>query len=201
MACDLTLSPDGNRLYFCSEEPDSIEYTGALDIWYVNRVDTGWSNPIPLDSTINTRKSETQPSFTKEGTMYYSTGTEEPGNYKAIHYSKHINGKFTEPVKLGDSINPAYCNSGNSYVDPNESFLIYARWGIPDSIQEERGMYISFRKDDGSWTKGKKVKAETGMSGSLAALSPDGKYLFFSTKKDVYWVDSKIIDKLRMDMN
>jgi Tol biopolymer transport system component len=41
----------------------------------------------------------------------------------------------------------------------------------------------------------------TGVGALLTALSPDGKYLFFTSRsegrKDVFWVDAKFIEELR----
>ena len=68
---------------------------------------------------------------------------------------------------------------------------------MPASSDGGKGMYISFKKEDGTWTQPKNTKPSTGLYGSLAALSPDGKYLFYSSGGDIYWVDAKIIKKLK----
>jgi Tol biopolymer transport system component len=40
-----------------------------------------------------------------------------------------------------------------------------------------------------------------GLDAGLPLVSPDGKFLFFTAgergKSDIYWVDAKILDKLR----
>lgn len=195
---DISLSPDGNKLYFCSEQTDPPDYTGPLDIWYFERVGSEWSGPNRFDPPINSMASEAQPTFTKDGTMYFSSGRGEKGKGR-IFYSKKIDGKYSEPVRMAKSVNAEYCFNGNSFISPDESYLLFARWGIPDSIPEEKGMYISFKKQDGSWTQAKNTKPETGIYGSLAALSHDGKYLFYSSGGDIYWVDSKIIESLKPD--
>ena len=75
-------------------------------------------------------------------------------------------------------------------------------------------IYISFRRKDGSWhpamNMGPEINTEYQESG--VRVSPDGKYLLFSrsfpkTKEDgstymvgvPYWVDARIIEKLRPD--
>ncbi|MEP1096045.1 MAG: hypothetical protein ABJG78_13105 [Cyclobacteriaceae bacterium] len=195
---DISLSPDGNRLYFCSEQTDPPDYAGPMDLWYVERVGSEWSDPVRLDPPINSPAGETQPTFTRDGTMYFSSGRGGKGN-GGIFYSKYMEGKYSEPVRMGKSINPGYCFTGNSFISPDESYLLFARWGIPDSIPEERGMYVSFKKQDGSWTEAKNTKPETGLYGGLAALSHDEKYLFYSSGGDIYWVDSRITEKLKPD--
>ena len=68
-------------------------------------------------------------------------------------------------------------------------------WGRP----EGKGMDISFRKEDGTWTK--KVNMETILNRNLVGgcpyVSPDGKYFFFTRNGDIYWVDAKIIEELK----
>lgn len=46
---------------------------------------------------------------------------------------------------------------------------------------------------DGSWTPAK----NTDIYGSLPKVTPDRKYFFFSRGGDIYWVDAKIIEKLK----
>ena len=52
---DMAFSPDGNRLYYCSLRP--LSGTGdpseTADIWYVERTDDGWSEPINPVPPIN----------------------------------------------------------------------------------------------------------------------------------------------------
>jgi hypothetical protein len=68
-------------------------------------------------------------------------------------------------------------------------------------------IYISFKKQDGSWGNainlGDKVNTRTWEASAF--VSPDGKYLFFSRNVgsdsyenvDIFWVDAQIIDNLR----
>jgi hypothetical protein len=63
-------------------------------------------------------------------------------------------------------------------------------------------LYICFRLADGSWSQAhKSAILNTEDSDWCPAVSPDGKYLFFTRKRtgkgDIYWVDAKIIEELR----
>ena len=78
--------------------------------------------------------------------------------------------------------------------------MIVSSSGRPDSLGSA-DLYISFKKEDGSWTNLKNM-GSTINSRELdycPMLSPDGKYLFFTSKRsgsgDIYWVDAKIINK------
>ena len=67
-------------------------------------------------------------------------------------------------------------------------------------------LYISFRKEDGSWgpaiNMGDKVNTERW--DAYASVTPDGKYILFNrgmddenNNIDIYWIDAKIIETLR----
>ena len=70
-------------------------------------------------------------------------------------------------------------------------------------------LYISFKQDDGTWGKainmGKEVNSDRW--DAYASVTPDGKYILFnrgvstdedSRNIDIYWVDAKIIETLRL---
>lgn len=189
---DISLSLDGKRLYFCSEQGGVTDYTGPLDIWYIERDGDGWSNPVHLDAPINSPASDTQPNFTTDGTMYFSSGRGGKGK-GGLFYARLEDGKYLTAIRMGDAINGGPGFKGNSFVAPDESYVLFKRWGLPKDAKDKTGMYISFKNKDGTWTKAK----DTGLGGSLAALSHDHKYLFYSNKADVYWIDAKIIETFR----
>jgi Tol biopolymer transport system component len=114
--------------------------------------------------------------------MYFRMGDD-------LFYSKYENGKFSDPVKLSEAINSPYAE-GKPFIAPDESYLLFIRYDMPASIDGGRGLYISFKREDGSWTPVK----NTNLNGSLPKITPDGKYLFFSKGGDIYWVDAKIIE-------
>jgi len=195
---DVALSPDGNRLYFCSDMPTHWSDAEGFDIWYVERTDKGWSSkPVNAGKHINTPGGETQPSFTTDGTMYFPSWNKRTESESVdLFYSEFSNGQFTAAQQLPDTVNSQY-NEGNSFVAPDGSYILFARWGMPKTIDGGKGLYISFKNPDGSWTKAKNTLPVFGIYGSLAALSPNGKYLFISTYEGIHWFDVKLVEKLR----
>jgi len=190
MTVDIAFSPDSKRLYFCSDRSDFSEAEG-LDIWYVERSKESWSEPVNVGAPINSPAGETQPSFTDDGTMYFPSFRNGSDGVD-IYSSRQVDGVYDQPVRLSSTINTQY-NEGNSFISPDERYLLFARWGMPDSISGGKALFISFRNQDGTWTEAKNVEEESDMCGSLAALSPDGKYLFYSCGGDIYWVDAEIL--------
>ncbi len=60
-------------------------------------------------------------------------------------------------------------------------------------------LFISFKDEKGQWKEAKNMSKIINTPGYefCPFVSADGKYLFFSRDGDIYWVDAKVIDKLR----
>jgi hypothetical protein len=60
-------------------------------------------------------------------------------------------------------------------------------------------LYVSFSKPDGTWTVstslGNKINTET--DDFCPYVSPDGKYLFYASRGNIYWVSTDVIRKMR----
>lgn len=199
---DMAYSPDGRRLYFCSQRPapwntPEIKAPVNMDIWYVERTQSGWSEPINPGLILNSIGGETYPTFTRDGTMYFASNRKGSLGSKDIYYSKYVSGKFTRPVHLGKAINSKW-GEGDTYVAPDESYLIVNSWERPTCLGSG-DLFISFRKKDGSWTDLKNMGnvINTEVLEFCPMVSPDGKYLFFTRNGDIYWVDIKIIEQFR----
>jgi hypothetical protein len=201
-----SFSLDGKRLYFSSDRyfPDKIEPNNR-DIWFVEKSEKGWSEPQNLGPPINTSFIESCPSFTKDGAIYFYRNLSKENGWGEIFRSYFISGKYTEPERLGDSINTQGYEA-SPVIAPDESYLIF--YSLNRS--EGKGLYISFRRRDGSWTKAKNM-GDSINAGGLAfccSFSPDRKYFFFLLRKidqikgpekepGIYWVDAKIIEELK----
>jgi hypothetical protein len=63
-------------------------------------------------------------------------------------------------------------------------------------------MYVAFLRDDGTWTEPQNLGRDFKDSG-INQVTLDNRYLFYSTGRtghdDIYWVDAKIIEKLKPD--
>jgi outer membrane protein OmpA-like peptidoglycan-associated protein len=65
------ITPDGQKLFFTSNRPGGY---GELDIYVSERARGGWSDPVNVGSTINTRYNETTPFFDViNSTLYFSS--------------------------------------------------------------------------------------------------------------------------------
>ena len=193
-------SPDGKRLYFTSCRPvDENDKSTDANIWYLEKTDTGWSNPLSLGSPVNNEYQEWFPTVAKNGNIYYMFRRDDNVLWD-IYRSKFINGEYTTSERLGDAINSQYVE-GFSYIDPDERFIIFHS-ERPGGCCENGELYISFRKNDGTWTDAKNMGQQINSTYSrFPGFSPNGQFFFFSNLKNevesIYWVDARIIEELK----
>lgn len=150
-------SQDGKRLYFVSNRPahkDSIQ-PKDYDIWYVDKIKSGWSKPKNLGQPINTEANEFYPSLTKNGTLYFTSARKGTKGNEDIFVSAFKNGQFQEPISVSGGVNTKYYEF-NAFVDPDERYLIFSSHR-PNEGQGGSDLYISYQKD-GLWQKATLLK-------------------------------------------
>jgi hypothetical protein len=197
---DPFLSPDENKLFFISDRAmDGKGDKKDIDIWYVQREGKGWSKPVNAGKEINSPHNEYYISFTKGGTMYYSSNKEaEDVKSKKydIYKSPFVKNTFGASAKLGSAINSEHYEA-DVFVSPDEKYMIYCA-ERPDGYGGG-DLFVSFKDAKGEWTKAKNMGKTVNTQGYefCPFVTGDGKYLFFSRDGDIYWIDAKVIDKLK----
>jgi len=193
-------STDGKRIYYQVSRNDGY---GSLDIWYVERVKGGWSEPKNLGIPVNSQKLESQPSFTKDGTIYFTGELNGAMANRGIYRARYVNGKYLTPKLLGDSINTKYLEI-YPFISPDESYLLFCSTR-PSMEEKDRRIYIVFRTNEGNWSKPINLNKQINFDyqSAFPYVSPDGKYLFFTSydeiknKSNIFWISSAIIEQLR----
>ena len=212
------MHPDGSKLFFHSYRPlDNVsQIAEVVNIWFVEKKGTGWSEPKPVGPPINGNGFVCCPSVTKTGTLYYSKKTRDGG--EKIYRSRFVNKKYMESEALPQQVNRKK-EQYHAVISPDESYLILPR----------ENYLVSFRDEHDQWSDliplGDVVNKMK--SGGCPSLSSDGKYFFFtaypqvkwnkyfekrytyedlqeitlqhpaSERTDIFWVDAKIIKKLK----
>ena len=194
------LTSDGDRLFFFSARTEKGQIDEkASEIWMVERRGEGWTEArhIPIENRPGYLM--TQFSLTQEGVLYFSSQDDEEASWDI--YRARFNGtSFVGTEKLGEPINTPGWET-YPFVAPDESFLIFTSKDRPDG-QGGMDLYISFRKQDGSWTEPRNMGREINTPGveAFASTSPDGRYLFFASDRngnvDIYWVSADVIGDL-----
>ncbi|MBT1700129.1 PD40 domain-containing protein [Fulvivirgaceae bacterium PWU4] len=196
---DPFLTPDESKLFFISDQPlDGQTSKKDYDIWYIERQSGGWSAPVNAGKNINSGKNEYYISFTSKGKMYFASNVAdslEKENYD-IYSSERVADEFQPSIQLDTAINSPYYEA-DVFVAPDESYLVFSA-KRPDNLGSG-DLYVSFRNPDNTWTiaqsLGNTINTET--DDFCPYVSPDGKYLFYASRDDVYWVSTEVITALR----
>lgn len=227
-----SVSPDGKRLYFYSWIDEESPHA-----WMVDKTTGGWSKPLParINTVDNPGTSINEIHETRNGNIYCfgPLGTMPRG--RGIIRSQFNDGKYQDYESAGDHINLVFDDPYPNHsptVDPDERFVIFVSrrpggYGFQD-------LYISYRQPDGSFgpavNLGKDINS-VGYGNSWPQLSPDGKYLFFTSNvrpvseqeildkkysyaelkeiqdsiingwENIYWVSTGFIEKLNQKEN
>jgi len=196
-------SPDGKRLYFGSKEKGE-------DPYYVEKQGNRWSEPkyVGLVSRFPELQCAYFPSIASNGTLYFMGYLKGQWADIGIYRAELINGEYAKPELLPSSINTmGGIRNWTPFIAPDESYLIFCSTrGLPSSDQGD--LFICFRQPDGSWPEPISLGTliNTNQLERFPAVSPDGKYLFFTRDtpdhdEDVYWVSAKLIDRLKEKNN
>lgn len=176
-------SPDGKRIYFSSNRPTPDNKDKKdMDIWYVERTSTGWSEPVNVGAPVNTSGNEFFPSIAANGSIYF-TASYERAKGADIYYSFFSEGKYSPPVALGAAINEATFEI-NPFISPDESFLIYSAYNRPNSLGGA-DLFISFKDANDNWQPSVRMDAPVNSSAIdyCPFVSADGKYFFFTSAR------------------
>ncbi len=96
------LSPNGQRIYFSSDMPGG---KGGMDLYYCDRSNNDWGQPVNMGSLINTPKNESFPFARKFGKLYFASDGLEGFGGKDLFYTQEIEGEWIVPVHLDSAIN------------------------------------------------------------------------------------------------
>jgi len=179
---DPFISPDGSKLFWSSRRLVEGRQPGGFDIWMVERTANGWGNPKTLGTPVNSDAPEYYPSVSSNGTLYFSSVRPGGAGQLDIYRSRLVDGKYTDPESLGDSVNSKFTD-GDPYIAPDESYLIFVSYGRPEG-SGDGDLYIS-RNVGGVWSKAQNLGPTINSSALdfCPIVSPNGKYLFFTSER------------------
>ena len=225
-----SISPDGKRLYFFSEQNNQNHKA-----WVVDKTENGWGEPrlLRLNTIDNPGCVALEVHETRSGNLYLDGSLDTGPQGWSIVRSRFVDGKYQEYESLGPHVNFPYNDPFPNHsptVDPDERFVIFASrrpggFGVQD-------LYISYRQPDDTWgpaiNLGPKINT-IGEGNGFPQLSPDGKFLFFTStikpynendmyeKKytyaelieiqesimngwgNIYWVNTSFVEELKPD--
>lgn len=149
-------SNNGNRLYFASNRPIYNDKSrDDYNIWFSDRVNGSWSEPVALDSIINTGGDEFYPSLSNKGNLFFTATRDNGLGREDIFMSEFIDGEFQSPKPLPVEINTPFFEF-NAYINPEENMIIFSSFGRSDGFGGG-DLYISRKDNSGRWTKSKNL--------------------------------------------
>ncbi|RCW91332.1 TolB family protein [Winogradskyella arenosi] len=149
-------SHDGDRLYFASNRPIYNDTTrNDYNIWYSDRVEDRWSDPVALDSIINSKGDEFFPTLSREGNLFFTASRANGVGKEDIFRAEFVDGTFKSPEPLPAEINTATFEF-NAYVNPDENIIIFSSFGRSDGFGGG-DLYISRKDKKGQWTASKNL--------------------------------------------
>ncbi|MRS03902.1 hypothetical protein EG832_11885 [bacterium] len=169
---DCILSSDGKRLYF----------TDGNSWQFVEKQSGNWSIPLALSKNLTSGADINICSVTNDGSVYFIKRPEFDA-----YVSRAVKGGHAAPEKLPAQVNSSDSRENRVYVTPDEGYMIIE--ATKDGATCE--LFISFRKEDRSWSERKKLPIPWGR---FPSVSPDGKYLFFMTRDGIWWVSATILE-------
>ncbi|MEP1096036.1 MAG: hypothetical protein ABJG78_13060 [Cyclobacteriaceae bacterium] len=173
-----------------------------LDLWKVKYDDGRWGEAEKLPHPINTKYVDMWPSITSNKVLYFFSNREGGAGGADIYRSVLENGKYTSAENLGPKINTPGLDH-DPCISADGSFLIFSSNRTGSLGKDD--LYVTFQQQSEEWTDpinlGEEVNSHA--SDNRPYLTPDGKYLFFTSMRngnlDIFWVDVKLIGKLKPD--
>lgn len=198
---DPFFSADGSELYFSSKRPRDDDDTKAdSDLWYVKRTPSGdWGQPVPVAGVNSPDMDEYYTSISSRGALYFSVFAEH-GSPGDIYRADREEGGYASPERIGGDISTEY-SEHDPFIAPDESFLIFT--STRPGGHGRGDLWVAFQMPDGGWSEALNMGPEVNSEGYdyCPMLSPDGQFLFFTRNAggngDIYWVDAKVIERLR----
>jgi glyoxylase-like metal-dependent hydrolase (beta-lactamase superfamily II) len=186
------LTPDGRRLYYgCNRArpgSDQAEY----GIWVVERTATGaWGEPRYHGPGMFV-------SAARNGNLYMTDVTRLVSPDRPVVVYPWTGDHYGTPRRLGGGVNaPTVADHG--FIAPDESYILFDSPLRPGGQGGYGDLYVCFRNPDGTWGEalnlGEAVNSAATNFGP--SVSPDGKYIFYSTYRDIYWVSAEILSPLK----
>ena len=183
------ISSDGTKLVFLWGHFSGAAGPGKVCI--VEKSNGEWMSPKILGNEVNQNGAHWQASIADNQNLYFAREGD-------VCFSEYVNGEYTTAEKLGTTINTENVVESSPFIAPDESYLIFSRT-MPNLYSD---LFISFKKDDGSWGEAVNMEELNGAYHELYAnVSPDGRFIMFlkSTWDGLmpHWVDASIIENYR----
>lgn len=148
------LTADSKKILFTKR--DGLNPYEHEDIYVAYREGDEWTEPIPIDSFLNTRYNEGTCTISADGNILIYTSCDAPDSFGScdLYITYKVNGQWQKAANMGNKINSRSWDSQPS-LSADGSMLFFS--------SNRRGGYggndiwFSQRMEDGSWSEVKNV--------------------------------------------
>jgi hypothetical protein len=176
---DPVISLDGKTLYFVSDRPAKGLEKNRFHAWAVERTAKGWANLHVLKGPVNEKGNTEFISLARNGNLYFTS--DRNGASFDVYRSRLLDGKYQEAENLGPAINDGRYTI-EAFVSPDETYILLGSFAVDGFGSAD--LFISYNKN-GAWSKPVNLGQviNTRARDYSPRISPDGKYLVFSSEK------------------
>jgi outer membrane protein OmpA-like peptidoglycan-associated protein len=176
-----SVSADGHYIFFTScSRPGG---KGQCDIWLTIDKDGKWGQPLNLQSPINTKNWESQPSISSNGRILYFA-SDRLGGFGGIDIwkSTFTDSGWSKPVNLGPEINTSK-DEQLPFIHSDNVTLYFSSEGHPGMGKSD--LFVTHLRPDGKWQKPQNLGYPINTTGYdwNIVVSRDGKTAYYSSDK------------------
>ncbi len=215
-------TPDGKEVYFSTNmglmrcrlladgwtAPEPAEISGfephitadglhmfigrGSEIWRLTQRDGQWVDEQKICDGM-------RPWTDAAGNLYVTDITTRGGGGSFLVMLPRQGDGYGEPEELPATVNEPM-GAAHPCISPDSNLLIYDSRRTEEEGELPYGdFFLSRRTTAGQWGPSLRLPSTVNSPGEniCASYSPDGKYLFFTANRDIYWVDAKILESVQ----
>lgn len=184
-----SLTADEQELYYTIQLPTGIQFPlgeAYQEDIYVSRKgkDGKWQVSESVGSFLNTDNNEGSQSISANGQFLFYVACNRKDDFGScdIYYSERRGNGWTKPRNIGQPINSQYWESTPS--PSADGRMLFFSSGIRPDSKGGKDIYVSYKKEDGTWTEPKNLGDSINTKGNEYApfIHPDGRTLYFSSE-------------------
>lgn len=184
-----SLTIDEQELYYTVQLPTNQRspYGDLIyqeDLFVCKKGSDGkWQSSKNIGPPINTDDNEGSQSISANGQFLFYVACNRKVDFGScdIYYSEKMGNGWTKPKNIGQPINSSYWES--TPAASADGRMLFFSSGIRPDSKGGKDIYVSFKRDDGTWTNPKNMGDSINSEGNEYApfIHPDGKTLYFSS--------------------
>ena len=181
-----SITTDGKKMYFtvCNREGS----VGKCDIYMSEKLGNGWSVPINVGEPLNSNLSEKQPFISSDGkTLYFASNRPGgKGNFDIWYSTCDDQGKWSNPLNMGDSINTPE-DEQSPFIHPDNHTFYFSSEGWPGMGGYD--IFYSRKNNKNEWSKATNIGYPINTNADEIGLIVNAK------GENAYFASDRIIEK------